>query len=189
MHHLTPDEVLAVLKAARVVSVRDWAAILVAFKHGMRASEVCGLRMADVNFETESIIVRRLKGSMTTTQPIYRHRGQPLLDEVGALRAWLRERPNDGSDYVFTSQKGGRLHRSQFFRLFRRYALAAGLPQDKAHPHVLKHSLASYLVASNTNLALVKQALGHKSIGSTMQYVGVSDRQAAEAAQAAFMRI
>ncbi len=189
MHHLTADEVVAVLKAARAVSVRDWAAILVAFKHGMRASEVCSLKMADVDMASEAVTIRRLKGSMTTVQPLYRHKGQPLLDEIGALRAWLKARPDDGSDYVFTSQKGGRLHRSQFFRLFRGYALAAGLSPEKAHPHALKHSLASYLVASNTNLALVKQALGHKSIGSTMQYVGVSDRQAAEAAQVAFMRM
>jgi site-specific recombinase XerD len=54
---------------------------------------------------------------------------------------------------------------------------------------VLKHSLASHLVAGNVNLALVRQALGHRSITSTMQYVGTSDGQAAEAAQAALMRV
>ena len=66
---------------------------------------------------------------------------------------------------------------------------AAALPMEKRHPHALKHSLASHLVAGNVNLALVKQALGHKSISSTMEYVGVSDGQAAEAAQAALMRL
>jgi site-specific recombinase XerD len=189
MSHLTPDEILSILKTAKGRSIRDWAMILVAFKHGLRASEVCNLKMTDVDMGSEAVTIRRLKGSLTTVQPLYRHKGQPLLDEVSALRTWLKVRPDDGSDYVFTSQKGGRLHRSQFFRVFRGYALRAGLSPEKAHPHALKHSLASYLVASNTNLALVKQALGHKSIGSTMQYVGVSDRQAAEAAQVAFMRM
>jgi integrase/recombinase XerD len=65
--------------------------------------------------------------------------------------------------------------------------MAAGLAPEKCHPHVLKHSLASHLVAGNVNLALVRQCLGHKSISSTMQYVGVSDSQAAEAAQTALM--
>jgi hypothetical protein len=41
----------------------------------------------------------------------------PLLDEMAALRAWLKERPDDGSPYVFVSQKGGRLDRTQFFRV------------------------------------------------------------------------
>jgi site-specific recombinase XerD len=68
-------------------------------------------------------------------------------------------------------------------------ANAAGLPAEKRHPYVLKHSLASHLIAGNVNLALVRQALGHRSINSTMQYVGTSDGQAAEAAQAALMRL
>jgi len=112
-----------------------------------------------------------------------------LLDEVKALRSWLHERQPDGSDFLFLSQKGGRLHRSQFFRLFRRCALIACLPPTKRHPHVLKHSLATHLVASNVNLALVGHCLGHRAIGSTMKYVGVSDSQASQAAQSALMNL
>jgi site-specific recombinase XerD len=51
----------------------------------------------------------------------------------------------------------------------------------------LKHSLASHLVVGNVNLALIRQALGHQSISSTMAYVGTSDAQAAEALQKALM--
>jgi site-specific recombinase XerD len=189
MTFLTPEEILAVLKAARVRSARDWAMILLAYRHGMRASEVCGLRRDDVNLKAESITIRRLKGSLETCQPLCGHAGQPLLDELRALRLWMKDRRADGSDYVFTSQKGGRLHRSQFFRVFRDCAEAAGLPQAKWHPHVLKHSLATHLIAGNVNLAVVKQALGHKSIGSTMVYVTVSDRQAGEDSRAALMRL
>jgi site-specific recombinase XerD len=189
MAHLEPEELLTVLKVARARSVRDWAMILLAYRHGMRASEVCGLKLADAEMKSESLSIRRLKGSLHTVQPLYRHKGQPLLDEVNALRAWLRARNGDGSDFLFTSQKGGRLHRSQFFRLFQACSEAAGLPPEKRHPHALKHSLASHLVAGNVNLALVKQCLGHKAIGSTMKYVAVSDRQASQAAQSALMAI
>ena len=189
MTFLTPAETLAVLKTARERSTRDWAMILVAYRHGLRASEVCGLKLADVDVKAGSISVRRLKGSLQTTQPLYQHRGQPLLDEVSAVRAWLRKRPADGSDYLFTSQKGGKLGRTQFFRNFQTIAEGAGLPVEKRHPHVLKHSLASHLVAGNVNLALIRQALGHRSINSTMQYVGATDAQAAEALQKALMDV
>jgi len=189
MTYLAPDELLAVLKAARARSVRNWAMILLAYRHGMRASEVCGLKLADAYMKSESVSIRRLKGSLHTVQPLYRHKGQPLLDEMNALRAWLRARSGDGSDFLFTSQKGGCLHRSQFFRIFQACADAAGLPPEKRHPHALKHSLASHLVAGNVNLALVKQCLGHKAIGSTMKYVGVTDSQASEAARAALMQL
>jgi site-specific recombinase XerD len=184
---LTPQEMLDLLRAARKRSVRDWAMILLAYRHGLRASEVCGLKLADLDLKSGSISIRRLKGSLHTVQPIYQHRGQPLLDETAAVRAWLRKRVADGSDYLFTSQKGGKLSRIQFFRNFQRTAEGAGLAIEKRHPHVLKHSLASHLVAGNANLALIRQALGHRSINSTMAYIGTSDAQAAEALQRALM--
>ena len=185
----TPAEMLKILKIARQRSSRDWAMILLAYRHGMRASEVCGLEMRDLVLRNGSITIRRLKGSLTTVQPLYQHRGMPLLDEVAALRAWLKDRHQDGSPFVFTSQKGGRLHRAQFFRMFQAIAKAAGLSAEKRHPHCLKHALGSHLVAGNVNLALVKQALGHRSISSTLAYVGTTDRQAAEAVQLALMSI
>jgi integrase len=80
--------------------------------------------LSDIDLKAGSISIRRLKGSLQTVQPLYPHRGQPLLDEMNALRAWLREQ--DGSDYLFTSQKGGRLDRTQFFRIFRAWVLQMG---------------------------------------------------------------
>jgi integrase/recombinase XerD len=155
----------------------------------MRASEVCNLKVDDIDLKNGSIVVERLKGSLRTTQAVTEHRGVPLLNEQRALREWLRERRNDGSDYLFTSQKGGRLDRSQFFRLFRAIACEAGLAAEKRHPHALKHSLASHLVSANVNLALVKQQLGHKSISSTMRYVTTTDQQASKATVSALMTI
>jgi type 1 fimbriae regulatory protein FimB len=189
MIHLEPAEVLSVLRAAKAKGNREWAMIVMAYKHGMRASEVCNLRLDDIDLKSGSIVVDRLKGSLRTTQAITEHRGEPLLNELKALREWLRRRPDDGSDYLFTSQKGGRLDRSQFFRLFQTIASGAGLPAEKQHPHVLKHSIASHLVSANVNLALVKQQLGHKSIGSTIRYVTMSDEQASKATASALMTI
>src|SRR5208283_2812597 len=184
---LTPQETLELLKTAKNRSARDWAMILLAYRHGLRASEVCGIKLADIDLKAGSISIRRLKGSLHTIQPLYQHRGQPLLDEPAAIRAWLRKREDDGSDYLFSSQKGGKLDRTQFFRTFQKVAEAAGLSAEKRHPHVLKHSLASHLVAGNANLALIRLALGHRSIGSTMQYIGTTDAQSAEALQKALM--
>jgi type 1 fimbriae regulatory protein FimB len=96
--------------------------IVVAYKQGMRASEVCNLRLGDIDMKNGSIIIERLKGSLRTTQALTEHRGEPLLNELKALRERLRLRADDGSDYLFTRQKGGRLDRSQFFRLFRAVA-------------------------------------------------------------------
>jgi site-specific recombinase XerD len=55
---------------------------------------------------------------------------------------------DDGSDFLFVTQQGGTLHRSQFFRVFQAIAESVGFPADKRYPHVLKHSLASHLVSA-----------------------------------------
>jgi len=189
MIYLEPSEVLAVLRTAKAKGNREWAMVVVAYKHALRASEVCNLRLDDIDMKNGSIVVERLKGSLRTTQALTEHRGEPLLNELKAVREWLRQRADDGSDFLFTSQKGGRLDRSQFFRLFRTIAIQAGVPAEKQHPHVLKHSIATHLVSANVNLALVKQQLGHKSIGSTMRYISTSDQQASKAAARALMTV
>jgi integrase len=189
MVHLEPHEVLSVLRTAKAKGARELAMIVVAYKHGMRASEVCNLRLGDLDLKNGTIVVERLKGSLRTIQAVTEHRGEPLLNEVKALREWLRERRDDGSDFLFNSQKGGRLDRSQVFRLFREIAREAGMPARKQHPHVLKHSLATHLISANVNLAIVKQQLGHQSIGSTMHYVTTNDTQASKATNCALMTI
>src|ERR1035437_5626889 len=91
MTHLEPAEILSVLKAAKAEGAREWAMIVVAYKHGMRASEVCNLRVDDIDMKNGSIVIERLKGSLRTNQAVTEHRGEPLLNEFKALREWLRE--------------------------------------------------------------------------------------------------
>lgn len=188
MKALTPEEIVRVLKIAASESSRNHAMILLAYKHGMRASEVCGLKMSDVDLKAGEIVIRRLKGSLKTTQPIADLPGQPLLSEKRVLRAWLAER-HDASEYLFASQKGGQLDRTAFFRVFQDVAERAGLSADKRHPHCLKHSLGFALVAQNVNLAVVRQALGHKSIASTARYAVPTDEQTGKAVNAALAAI
>src|SRR4051812_17860217 len=109
MVHLEPSEVLSLLKAAKLKGAREWAMFLLAYKHGLRESEVSNLRLKDLDMKNGSITIQRLKGSLCTSQAVTEHCGTPLLNELRALREWLRNRRDDGSDYLFTSQKGGRL--------------------------------------------------------------------------------
>jgi integrase len=103
MKALTQKEVIAVLRSAQ--APRNRAMIVIAYRHGMRASEVCGLKLADVGMKNSEITIRRLKGSLMTTQPLFDQQSEPLLSEKKLLRAWLHERGNHPSAYVFVSQK------------------------------------------------------------------------------------
>ena len=117
-HHLAPDELLAVLTAAKGRSIRDWALFLVGYIHGLRASEAVNIRLRDVDWQAETLSITRLKGSLKTTQAIERHRGRPVLSEYNALKEWLKIRKADGSDFLFVSQKGGALRPETATHLF-----------------------------------------------------------------------
>jgi type 1 fimbriae regulatory protein FimB len=187
MKFLTTKQVLQILKVSSE-SKRNHAMILLAYQHGLRASEVCGLKLKDLDFKNEKITIRRLKGSLETTQSMSNVTGQPLLSELRVLKAWLAER-NDASDFVFTSQKGGKLDRTQFFRIFQDVAERADIPVDLRHPHCLKHSLGFTLVEAGAHMAVIKQALGHKSMQSTAVYACATDQMADKARRSAMANL
>jgi integrase len=169
------------LRAAKEHGPREHAMFLFAFAHGARASEICNLRISDVNFKNEQVHVARLKGSLDSTQNLLKVKGNALFDEKAALKAWLGVRKPDANDYVFNSQKSCRLNRVTVFKLFRTIGRDAGLPEGLLHPHVLKHSCAMSMVNAGANAFLIRQHLGHKSFDSTLEYVNPSDVDASAA--------
>src|SRR5215472_1977549 len=84
--HLTEHEIDKLVEAAKCNrwGQRDTTMILIAFRHGLRASELCGLQWSDVEFETGTLHLRRTKGGTTATHPL-------LGDELRALRSLKRD--------------------------------------------------------------------------------------------------
>jgi integrase len=179
--HMDNAQLENFLRAARDYGKREHAMFLFAFAHGARASEVSNLRISDVNFRTEQVAIARLKGSLDTTQALLRVKGNALFDERAALKAWLAVRKADASDFVFNSQKSCRLNRVTVFKLFRKIATAAGLPEALRHPHVAKHTCAMSMVNAGAGAFHIKQHLGHKSFDSTLEYIDVGDVDASKA--------
>jgi len=170
---LSKEELKALLAAALEHKRRDWLMILVTFSHGLRASEVVALRrdaVADAH-----ITVSRRKGSLKTTQPLL-FSEDSLFDERGALSAYVAS--------LRTNQRLFPICRQHFWRLMQRYADAAGIPERKRHPHILKHTVAMQII-HKAGIENTRQYLGHKSIASTGAYLKVTDADASAAAAAA----
>lgn len=187
MKSLTTRQITAVLKQARESSTRDWCLFLLTFRHALRSQEVRQLKVSDIDLTTGTLSINRVKGSKSSVQALDRHKGEPLLDSVLAMRLWLKERVEDGSQILFPSQKGGMLTRMQLLRLFKKYASAAGVSEDLAHPHILRHSLCTVMAEQHADVYAIQQRAGHKNISNTMVYTHVSDQQAGESCQAALM--
>ena len=166
---LSKPELLSLLAAARAERERDFLMILVAYSHGLRATEV--VRMKRDAIESGHITVARLKGSLRTVQPLVED-PNPLLNERQALSAFFASIP--GKQRLFP------VCRQHFWRLVQRYAKAAGIPKRKRHPHILKHTIGMHTIHS-AGIENVRQYLGHKSMASTGAYLKVTDAEAAEA--------
>ena len=187
MKHLNPKQVLAVLEAARENSTRDWAMLLLTFRHALRSQEVRQLKIADISLTDGTIRIQRAKGSTSGVQTLEGHKGEPTLDEFVALRSWLKERAEDGSKILFLSQKGGMMTRMQLLRLFKQYAQAVAVPAELSHPHVLRHSLCSIMAEQHSDVYAIQRRAGHKNISNTMIYTHISDAQAGESCRSALM--
>src|SRR5579872_2008660 len=156
MDYLTRDEIVAVVTAAKAKSARAWSMALLSYKHGLRPSECCNLRLADVDLREGVVTIKRAKGSVDGRHELLGHKGVPLLDEYRALKAWLRERGDDPSPFLFTSQKSKQVDRSTWYRDFAMVAKAAGIDSARRHPHVLRHSLASHMAHRHADVLEIK---------------------------------
>src|ERR1019366_5968829 len=131
--YLTPDEVDKLLQASGKLGrhgARDRTLILIAYRHGLRVSELVALRWDQVDLKAGLLHVARLKNGIASTHPI---RGP----ELRALRELKRDYPS--SPYLFVSELGGPITPATFRKLLARAGERAKLPFP-IHPHMLRHS-------------------------------------------------
>jgi integrase len=164
--HLTPGEVENLLEAARGNrhGHRDATMILLTYRHGLRAAEVCDLRWDQVDFNGAVMHVRRVKNGTPSTHPIQG-------DELRALRRLQRESPS--SPFVFVSERGSPFTTAGLARMIERAAAAAGI-ELKAHPHMLRHACGYALANKGHDTRAIQGWLGHRSITSTAVYTALA---------------
>jgi type 1 fimbriae regulatory protein FimE len=165
--YLTSDEVEKVLQAAGKLGrhgPRDRTLILLAYRHGLRVSELVALRWDQVDLKAGLLHVARLKNGLASTHPI---RGP----ELRALRELRRDYPS--SPYLFVSELGGPLTPATVRKLFARAGERAKLPFP-IHPHMLRHSTGYKLANDGHDTRAIQQYLGHRNITHTVRYTELS---------------
>ena len=165
---LTAKEVQAMMQAARQgpTGERDYCLILLAFRHGMRISELLDLHYHDLDLHEGRANVRRLKNGFSTIHPL-------RFDEREAIERWSLVRAGwkaaDKTDALFISRRGTALSRQQAYRIIRSAGENAGTVTH-THPHMLRHACGYELAERGTDTRLIQDYLGHRNIRHTVRY-------------------
>ena len=162
--YLTEREVERLIEAAKQnrCGHRDATAILVAYRHGLRALEIVALRWDDIDLTTGRLHVRRAKGGDASVHPI-------SARESRALRKLLREALT--SPYVFMSERRAPLSAAGYQRMVARAGVAAKFTFP-VHSHMLRHACGFKLANDGHDTRAIQAYLGHRSIMSTVRYRG-----------------
>lgn len=152
----------------------DRALFLLMLRCGLRVSEVARLKLMDLDWEQDALIVRQGKGRKD-------RRVYLSPDATSALRVCLALRPPKApGGYLFWNQK--RSNRSLSVKAIQkkmeRYAATAGV---RASCHSLRHTFASNLLEEGAEIVSIKEFLGHRSVASSERYARLSDRRVKQA--------
>jgi type 1 fimbriae regulatory protein FimB/type 1 fimbriae regulatory protein FimE len=162
--YLTEGEVEKLIETARRRGrngARDSAAILLAYRHGLRAQELCQLRWSQVDLRHGRLHVNRSKGGIESVHPL-------CGPELRALR------PLQGSSpYVFVTEAGTPVTTAWFLRMVQRTGVAARMP-FAIHPHMLRHSTGYKLANDGHDTRSLAHYLGHRNLQSTARYTALA---------------
>jgi type 1 fimbriae regulatory protein FimB/type 1 fimbriae regulatory protein FimE len=167
--YLTPPEIEALIAAAGKLGRhghRDATMVLVAYRHGLRVSELVALRWEQIDLKLGLLHVRRRKNGIPSTHPLYG-------PEIRALRQLERDK---ALPYVFVSERKGPLTDALFRKIVARAGKAAGIALP-VHPHMLRHSTGFKLANEGRDTRTIQHYLGHRNIQHTVSYTQLaSDR-------------
>jgi site-specific recombinase XerD len=147
-------------KISEIQNLKHKAIISLAYSTGMRVSEVCNLKISDIDSKRMLITVRQAKGR--------KDRVVPLSENIlKLLREYFLEfRPNE---YLFNGQNSLRYSHRSCNQIVKKYL------GEKYHFHLLRHSQATALLEAGTDLRIIQKVLGHKNVKTTEVYTHVSN--------------
>lgn len=167
LEHNEIEAMLETMDMSKTPSQRDRAIIEIMYSCGLRVSELIGLKINDIDFIEQLVLVTG-KGNKQRLVPI----GYEALKQTQLYLNHIRNHQAEtkgGAGILFLNNRGGALSRVYVFKLIKKLAADAGIKKNVS-PHTLRHSFATSLVEAGADLRAVQQMLGHKSITTTEIY-------------------
>lgn len=173
----TIDAILSVTSEQDPVSMRDRAIVELSYSAGLRVSELCSLRISQLN-STERVLRIRGKGGKERLCPYGEAAAETLANYVNNGRTKIKGVDTEGAllplpscseDFVFLSRRGEPMTRFGCAMILKSLCSKAGITQHIT-PHTLRHCFATHLLEGGADLRVVQELLGHSSISTTEIY-------------------
>ncbi len=165
------DRLLAAFSPDSPVGLRNLAMFELCYSSGLRASELTGVKLSDLDLLAQRLRVTG-KGNRQRLLPV----GSTALAAIDRYLTSSRPRilGDRSSPYLFVSSRGPKLDRRSYWAVLQRLKIGAGFP-TALHPHMLRHSFATHLLAGGADLRSVQAMLGHADISTTQIYTHVEN--------------
>ncbi len=164
------SHLLAAPESGKASGVRDLAMLELLYACGLRVSELCSLKLSDLNLELGFLRVTG-KGGKQRLIPVGEQARTALRAYLESARQTLLKRHSSGA--LFVTARGGPMTRQGFWKLLKTRGLQAGIPRSLS-PHVLRHTFATHLLEGGADLRSVQSMLGHADIATTQVYTHVA---------------
>lgn len=174
---LSVDEVMQLLNhldTATPYNARNQAMIEVMYGTGLRVSELVNLKLNELHL-TSKMISTTGKGSKERIVPINDYAAKILREYIVTYRPMLIKKGKN-TNYVFLNNLGEPLSRQSFFLILKKLAKEVGITKEIS-PHTLRHSFATHLLESGTDLRYIQEMLGHEDISTTQIYTHLSKQK------------
>jgi len=174
---LSVEEIKKIFKQSEnsdneLLGLRDRCIIELLYSCGLRVSELCELKVNNIQFDSN--VIRFFgKGNKERIIPLTFYAKEWLEKYLYQSRQILSNRKLSDQKYVFLSNNGKRLTRAAIWQSIKKYVGAAGITKTVS-PHTFRHSFATHLVDGGANLVEIQKLLGHSDISTTEIYVHLS---------------
>ena len=173
---LTEDEVMAILQSfdsRTAVATRNRAILELLYACGMRTTELCQLKVADVDFQEQTVFIEKGKGNISRSVPIGQYAAHYIGEYLAKARKFFLKGKRNDSGFLFLTQFGNPFDRKTVNKFVMKPIQRKLQFKKNITVYSFRHSIATQLIQRNVDVSYISKLLGHRSLNTTQQYLNI----------------
>ena len=173
---LTEKEVQQILEscdAGRPIDIRNRAILEVLYACGIRTTELCMLKVSDVDMKYQTLLIERGKGNVSRLAPLGQYATEYIKDYLKSARKFFLKGKKLDLGFLFLTQHGNPFNRKSINKFVMKPIGRRSMVKKDITVYSFRHSIATHLLQRRVDVAYIAELLGHKSLNTTQQYLKI----------------